>query len=251
MKRYLAVLVLVAVGSGCVALQRTPDATVLQSVWTIAVIPVESAGPATGNPPPRPLLGSGPGAEVLKAGAMTPVGLPVVTGYAIYRLADEASKLAAIPDEPLTVERDLPASRGVLTVDLAKTAVEILQQRETRSVYLADGYLRLPRVDPQYPGEVMDERNTRIKRWYNQDLATIDYSGLKHEGLDASLEIGTLGFWAVMRLVDPTTKQVLGRARNMIPMFAGRRVQPPEQWDEAVRREMLTQCLKDLGLLAE
>ena len=72
----------VAVGSGCVlvALPRTPNATVLQSFRTIAVIPMESAGP--GVPAPRsPLFGSGPGAEVLKAGAMTPLGLPVAIGY--------------------------------------------------------------------------------------------------------------------------------------------------------------------------
>ena len=150
------------------------------------------------------------------------------------------------------VEKDLPSGSGMLTVDLAKAAAEILQQHEARTVYLVDGYLRLPRVDrSQHPGEVVDEGNTRIKRWYNEDVTQIDYSGLRHEGLDASLEIGTLGFWVVMRLVDPTTKQVLGRARSMIPMFSGRQVQPPEQWDEAVRREMLTQCLTDLGLIAE
>lgn len=42
MKRALAVIVLATFRAGCVALQRTPDATVLRPLRTIAVIPLDA-----------------------------------------------------------------------------------------------------------------------------------------------------------------------------------------------------------------
>ena len=51
MKRGLAVLLLVAFCTGCFAMQRTPDATVLQSLQTIAVIPVEPPVPIHSSTP--------------------------------------------------------------------------------------------------------------------------------------------------------------------------------------------------------
>ena len=50
MQRYLAVLGLVVFTSGCLGPQRTPDATVLPSLRTIAVIPVEPPEPPETSP---------------------------------------------------------------------------------------------------------------------------------------------------------------------------------------------------------
>jgi hypothetical protein len=261
MKRGLAVFILVASCAGCVALQRTPDATVLQSLRTIAVIPVE---PPPEPAPYRPLLGRSPGEELLKGVAMTPVGFPVVVVYMIYRIGEAMSKAAPLPGGTLTVEKELPsggemltvererqAASGMLTMDLAMAAAETLQRSAGRTVYLVDCYLRLPRVDrSQYPGEVIEDGNARIKRWYNEDVTQIDYSGLKLEGLDAILEVGILGtpkLQAMVRLVDPTTKQVLGRARD----WTSKVPFPVPHLTKGESTDLITPCLKDLGLLAE
>lgn len=266
MKRYLAVVVFVAVGSRCVALQRTPDATVLQSVGTIAVIPMESAGPGAGFPPPRPPLVSGPGAEVLKTALdpRSPVFLPVATVFAIYLMADEAAKAAARPSSPLTVERELRAGREMLSVDLAKAAAEAIQRDGGRTVYLVDGYVRLPGVaEKASPTEAELEMNRQMVHLWREDVSSVDYSGLGLAGLDAILEVGLylynqdergrLGMFGVqVRLVDPNTRQVLGRAHDWLPMFSqARKLEPSEQRDKAVGRDLLARCLKDLGLLAE
>ena len=154
--------------------------------------------------------------------------------------------MAALPEGTLTVER----GGGVPTAGLAQMAAEILQPSGGRTVYLVDGYLRLPRVDrSQYPIAVASEGQARIQRWYNEDVTAIDYRGLGRDGLDAILEVGILGVLkrthpkghVLVRLGDPTTKQVLGRAEDW----------PFRGSVETKARDLVTECLKDLGLIAE
>lgn len=249
MKHYLAVLVLVAFCAGCTPLKQTPDATVLGSLRTIAVIPVEPPGPYVF----RPLGGSRPPllVRILGAGGLTPGVFPVVVVYAIYLAGEEVSKAAALPDATLTVEKELPAGSGMLTMDLAKAAAETLQRHEGRTVYLVDGYLRLSGIDrSQSPADVEFDVRTRIIRWYKEDATRIDYSGLGLAGLDAILEVGIVAHYplqVMMRLVDPATKQVLGRARD----WTGMSLFPLPHIPKGEPTDLLTQCLKDLGLLAE
>ena len=146
----------------------------------------------------------------------------------------------------LTVER----GGGVPTAGLAQRAAEILQRSGGRTVYLVDGYLRLPRVDrAQYPMAVASEGHARIARWYDEDVTAIDYRRLGRDGLDAILEVAIVGDLksthpkgrVLVRLVDPTTKQVLGRARDW----------PFRGSVETKARDLVTECLKDLGLIPE
>jgi hypothetical protein len=247
MKRGLAVLVLVAFCAGCTPLKQAPGATVLGSLRTIAVIPVEPPAPYVY----RPLFGRSLGDELLKGAAMSPAGFPVVVVYAIYRAGEAMSKAAALPDGTLTVETDLPSGSGMPTMDLAKAAAATLQRHAGRTVYLVDGYLRLSGVErSQSPADVESDVRTRIIRWYKEDATRIDYSGLGLPGLDAILEVGILEYYplqVMVRLVDPTTKQVLGRARDwknpsLFPV--------PYSWTKGEPTDLITQCLKDLGLLA-
>jgi len=139
---------------------------------------------------------------------------------------------------------------GVPTAGLAQMAAEILQPSGGRTVYLVDGYLRLPRVDrSQYPIAVASEGQARIQRWYNEDVTAIDYRSLGRKGLDAILEVAILGDLkstapkghVLVRLGDPTTKQVLGRAEDW----------PFRGSVERKARDLVTECLKDLGLISE
>ena len=237
MQRYLAVLVLVAFTSGCLASQRTPDATVLPSLRTIAVIPVEPP-----EPPERSPWLSG-------NGTATPLDVLVWVSLLIYLTGlavQEGREMAALPEGTLTVER----GGGVPTAGLAQMAAEILQPSGGRTVYLVDGYLRLPRVDrSQYPLAVASEGAARNQRWYDEDVTAIDYRRLGRDGLDAILEVAILGDLksthmqghVLVRLVDPTTQQVLGRATDW----------PFRGSVETKARDLATECLKDLGLIPE
>jgi len=138
----------------------------------------------------------------------------------------------------------------VPTAGLTQRAAEILQRSGGRTVYLVDGYLRLPRVDrSQYPMAVASEGDARIRRWYDEAVTAIDYRRLGRDGLDAILEVAIVGDLkstapkgrVLVRLVDPTTQQVLGRAAD--GPFRGS--------VETKARDLVTECLKDLGLIPE
>lgn len=262
MKRGLVVIVLAAFCTGCFAMKRTPDATVLQSLQTIAVIPVEPPEPTQVSTPPG---GGVPLALPFEAAVflapLAVVGLIVVgTHY--------AQRVAAIPEGALTLERDPEAERGILTVELARAAATILQRfgaRTTASV--VDGYLRLPMTDTATsPAAVQFEMDTRIRRWYNEDVANVDYGGLGTEGIDAILEVGVSEYefrdgmpilQVHVRLVDPATKAVLGRTSHRSPLFRRnywtekrpRTREQPADLAMAMGWELMVECLSDLGLL--
>lgn len=289
MERGLAVIVLAALSGGCFALQRTPDLTVLHSLRTIAIIPLEAPTPQYHFRPRglRVPVAPGPGALVLA---------PIVIPVAIFLAADHIQRTAAIPETPLTavagsptdgVQRTTAMSEtpvgavagrtkdsGALTTELAREAVAILQRfNMTVTAFLADGYLQLPLIDTaRPPDQVQFETDTRIRRWYNEDTANVNYSGLSTEGVDAILEVGISDYWYTdiglvlqvhARLVNPETKAVLGRARNEYPPLSSRLLGPPmrgkppgtpEQRDNpavTIGRQLMLDCLKDLGLIRD
>ena len=167
MKRAFAVIVLTTFRRGYVALQRTPDATVLRSLRTIAVLCIPLEAP----PPPKEWAHKvrGGGATVAGGEILIPVVVSVLIVYGIYRLADTATKSAPIPEGPRH-EEGTAVESWMLTVDLAKTAAETLQRHEARTVYLVDGYVRLPRValSPSQ-ADVDSQVKTRINRWHDED----------------------------------------------------------------------------------
>jgi hypothetical protein len=193
------------------------------------------------------------------------VAVAALVVYGIYRLADLAIKSALpLPDSTLTGGMDRWDASGMLAVDLAKTAAEALRRDAARNAYLVDGYVQLRCTDPsQSPAEARPEVPERLLRWYNEEVASADYSSLGLDGLDALLEVGIdlydydahgrltkLG--VMVRLVDPATKQVLGRAKDSRTTdFRAAKPELPKQRDKAVGRELVTQCLKKLGLFAE
>jgi hypothetical protein len=138
MQPCLAVLLLVAFCTGCFAMQRTPDATVLGSLQTIAVIPVE--------PPVSTHVSTPSGGVGFNPGAYGLVLLPVVGFIVIGTL--EANRVAAIPEGALTLEKEPDVERRMLTVELARAAATILQRFGARTAAsVVDGYLSLPVTD--------------------------------------------------------------------------------------------------------
>jgi tetratricopeptide (TPR) repeat protein len=260
MRRYLSVLVLAALCTGCFAMQRTPDATVLRSLQTIAVIPLE---------PPVPTHVSTPGGGVgFNPGAYGLVLLPVVVVGFIVIGTLEANRVAAIPEGALTLEKEPDVERGMLTGDLARAAATILQRFGARTAAsVVDGYLRLPVTDrAMSPGAVRSEMGTRLRRWYNEDVANVDYGNIGPEGIDAILEVGISEYQfrddapilqVHVRLVNPATKAVLGRATHRstpirrIYWFKKppRTSAPPADLAMAKGWELMVECLRDLGLL--
>jgi hypothetical protein len=276
MKRSLAVLVLVAVCTGCAGPQRTLDATVLQSLQTVPVIPVAgrlmdderrllSKG-AEANDVRTPTSSTSPSFRLGAAGiggAMAGVALLVV--FAPYYLATHyLATHKPIPEGALTREREPQSDRGRLTVALARAAAETLQERGARTAYLVDGYVRLPMADTATsPADVQFEERMQLWRWYGEKVARVDYNAMNTEGIDAILEVGVSEFehrenalilQVQVRLVNPVTKEVLGRASHGAAHAVDPSPKTFRQLDALATdkgRESILKCLKVLGLLVE
>jgi hypothetical protein len=257
MRRYLSVIVLAAFCTGCAGPQRILDATVLQSLQTIAVIPLEAPAPRD------PVRGGGEGCAGGKLGLVL---LPVVIPAAILTSVHEANRAAAIPEGALTLEREPQSDSRRLTVALARVAAETLQERGARTAYLVDSYLRLPMADTATSrADVQFEERTRLQRWYAEKVARVGYSGMSPEGMDAILEVGLSDYGCPndeancavqVRLVNPATNEVLGRATHQTrlrKLFWWWEKRPtPEQLANLAkdkRREAIMECLKALGLI--
>ena len=197
----------------------------------------------------------------------------------IAKQADDQAKEAAIPEAALTIEREPQRDIGSLTGALATAAAEALQQQGGRTVSLVDGYLRVPVAETAKSlADVRFEAQTRLRRWYNEDVARVDYSGMTTEGIDAILEVGVPGYQyhfacvggyaggcalvdpaadvlilqVQVRLVKPATKAVLGRATHQVNHPVTYREVVPRgflggKWLPPVPGQQLDNLVKDTG----
>ena len=105
-----------------------------------------------------------------------------------------------------------------------------------------------------------------IRDWYNEETSKFDYKALKYEQFDAVLEIGVgnyevgtgmIALSVMLKLIDPLTGQVLGRARawewprtgtDGIFENDGQRF---KDMISALGSKLITKCLADVGLTVE
>lgn len=106
-----------------------------------------------------------------------------------------------------------------------------------------------------------------IRAWYNQDISSFDYGSYRERRVDAVLEVGlcnyTLGSTFMMvqvmlKLIDPATGKVLGRARNVELVEIKKRDMlfinnglPFKELFAATGKKPVIENLKYLGLLPE
>ena len=235
--------------SGCVSSQIVPEEGAIRSVRTISVVPVESpplllhpnteeeqaaiaaltrsaASPAAA---PAPDI-SGPGAGLAQSAAPLALAPPVavqrgaatlMTIGGMLLLLDAASSGKETPGGGAVVA-GYPSETWMPSVEFAKTAVSLLQRRETLDVRMIDGYVKLPIADRSITWH-LENWMAPIRHWYGSDVPGVDYASLSSGKADLILEVGVLNYeyafdrlilqvW--VRLIDPNTRQVLGRARN-------------------------------------
>ena len=106
-------------------MRRTPDATALRSLQTIAVIPLE--------PPVSTHVSAPPSGGGFGLGAASLVLLPVVVIGLIVVGTLEANRVAAIPEGAPTLERETDVEHRMLTGELARAGATILQRFGART----------------------------------------------------------------------------------------------------------------------
>lgn len=291
MRNWILLALITVLSSGCLSSQIVPKESLLQSMRTISIVPIESppllltprteedratiiamirsaAAPTTASAP----MGAGPGASLAQLAApftfAPSVGLRsgaavVVVIGGMSMLFEAASSGKEISEEAGEVMIDHPSERWLPSIEYAKTAVLALQQRGYHEVRMIDGYASLPVADRSITWH-MENWLAPIRRWYNSNVSKVDYAPLGSVKADVILEVGVMNYeyaferlflqvW--VKLIDPTTKQVLGRARNFeqstaqpLALLLQNNAEGMKRLALEIGNRSLAKCLADVGL---
>jgi hypothetical protein len=181
-------------------------------------------------------------------------------------LVEAASAGKEVPGETAVIQMDRPSETWMPTVEYAKTAAVALQQAGSRDVRVIDGYVRLPITDRSITWHMQNWLGP-IRRLYSSDMSTVDYAAIRSDHADAILEVGVLNYeyynqrfmlQVFVRLIDPRTKQVLGRARNSFSSKVGPLTPLLQNDAEGMKRliletgnRLLAKCLAEIELTSK
>jgi hypothetical protein len=287
LKRWAPVLLLCIFTSGCVSSPIIPKESVVHSLRAISVMPFEGM-PLIFNPSTpgdveaiKALLQStkrqesarapsvnGSRASLSRSDAPLAAASPARTlgAGAIFEIPVAALAGRKVPGETAVIEMGEPSQTWMPNVEFAQIAMDVLQQGGKREVRMIDGYIKPPIMDREITSH-MENWLGPIRRLYNSDVSTIDYTAIGPDRADAVLEVGTLQYeylagrlllTVFVRLVDPRTKQVLGRARNYSYPKTGPLTPLLQNGGEGMKRlivetgnRLVTKCLAEMGLTSE
>ncbi|NOU22823.1 MAG: hypothetical protein HOO93_13755 [Methyloglobulus sp.] len=199
----ISLIILIITTSGCASLDSSPKKENLAKFSSAFIVPLEYA-PFGIDPTfkyvtpviPVPVL---PATQIAS-------GLSVVS--VLMQLPDALKRSEAIAR---ALEQDMSAkSPWQPTLKLANDAADILKSKG------------MPVIVAAKPLKLSSYSNQAINAWYNNDRATTDFTGLSSAHSPYALEIlqgssvsnGSLMLELRMKLIDPTTGEVIGRRRD-------------------------------------
>lgn len=274
MRRLILAVLLCVFSSGCVSSHIIPKESVLQSKRILSVVPIEGP-PLILHPDTRAdrtaivamrAKGSGdslsqPDAQFLNVPS-TPVGATtLIAGMVLLFKAAFAER--EVSGETPIIEMGQPSEIWMPTVEYSKTAVVELRKAGHREIQMIDGYVKLPISDRSITWN-MENWLVPIRHLYNSDLSTVDYAAIDSKYTDAIIEVGVMNYeysfnrlllQVFVKLVDPRTKQVLGRSRKSSYLKTEPLARLLQNDAEALKRiiletgnRLLAKCLAELGL---
>ncbi len=226
MTRLSSLVMLALVLCGCVASQVKPSPGDLDRVKKLAVVAMEA--PPLGMAPwmvrrlplhpsvipyvlPDPQTGSPQPAGFVAAGIFM---------FGALVIADAELRRISVPLDDALAREDA----WIPTVVLAQEVVDRLASQGGFEVMTMPGFRKIPGVTFHGRTVFMENWLAPIRAWYNNDTSPLDYSDLGKEQVDAVLEVGILNYeiasgdlfvvQVVLKLVDPRSGKVLGRARE-------------------------------------
>jgi hypothetical protein len=225
MKRILVAYLTLALSSGCMSAAIKTPAEGVRGIRKIAVVPMEA-------PPlevaPFALSGTFDNASsylvlapdrVMLAGGK--VGVMVFGIFMLMELPTairEAAKVAESLDSMLGSE-----DAWIPTTVLAQEATRRIASEGSHDAILERAFLKYPGITNRERTVFLENWMAPIRDWYGQDVSPFDYRAYKDRGVDAVLEVGLSNYslyqdhmilQVLLKLVDPGTGRVLGRARQ-------------------------------------
>ena len=274
-KFYLSLPLTLLLLSGCAVTHGkiTPPEAKLAKIQTIEIIPIE---PLPLELPPgishqlssdTVMLNTAVNLSMIPDSNIQPGARSFVLLSAFLMLIEAgAAGRESLPAEPSHLE-ETPAqtSRWIPTIVLAEKASAQISAGSSLTVTPIERYHILP-VNDRSPTWHMNNWYKPIARWYNEETSTLDYSEHALEHVDNVLEVGLINYSltgggdliisVLVRLIDPATREVLGRSRAIKYRGFG---DPQDllandgaKFKQAFRElggELVNECLKDIGLL--
>ncbi len=290
MKRLFFALLILSLSCGCVRMQMKPSAETSGKLQTIAVVPMEAppldfypegtsdvsliqrlmldfypkgasnASPLQSLAPERKIrIGGGRGAVMISG---------IFMMMDLMELKDAFVALQEAPAIAEALEIKLGEEEAWLpTIVLSQEAVGQITLEGKSAVILERKIHDIPGITNRERTIFMENWMAPIRAWYNQDISSFDYKSYRERNVDAVLEVGlsnhmlsrTLLLVSVMlKLIDPATGKVLGRARNaeivkikkMDKLFIDNGL-PFKELFAATGKKPVIENLKYLGLLPE
>jgi len=214
MKPYTRLLLILVGLSGCLGPQIQPSTPSVSQIKTVLVLPIEA-------PPlevtPDLLLTQQPSLAMLSE----TIPLDSVLDRKVYR-GPGGVLIAGWVDGTPAGSFYNGKTPWMPTMVLAQRIASQLSSDGGIKAVASERYYKLPLANEARTTHLENWRYP-IRQWYNQATASIDYSQFGADPVDAVLELGLGGYslWeeqvglqVLMKLVDPYTKQVMGKTRS-------------------------------------
>lgn len=268
MRKLPELAVLAFVLGGCVAPQVGAPPSDIARMRNLAVVAVEA--PPLGMPPwmvHRLPLHPAAIPYVIpdpQTGSPQPLGFVAAGIFMLGTLAiaDAEMRKMSVPLDDVLARDDA----WIPTVVLAREAAGQLASGGGLQVTRVPGFRKIPGVT--FPGRTVFMENwmAPIRAWYNGDTSPFDYGDLGKERVDGVLEVGISNYeiatgdlfvvQVMLKLVDPRTGRVLGRAREAAyptvdspeKIFAGDAQRFKELFAQTTA-PLVASSLKDIGLV--
>jgi hypothetical protein len=258
---------IVCVLSGCVSPQSIPNQSILSSVETIEIIPIE----------PPPLAGVHSNYDVSSLATMSSLSMIPDTGFqngarvatvlfAGWMLMQAATAGLESDENARLMDTLSFAGKWSPTIVLAEEARTKITSKSSRKINPIKFYYGLP-VDDRGTTWHMENWYGPIRRWYAEDQSSLDYSQIVSGDVDVVLELGLLNYelsggillmQVMLKMIDPTTGNTLGRIRNgaypQVASFNELMANDGKEFKETFSRigqGLIDESLKEIGLLPE
>jgi hypothetical protein len=268
MTKYLSLFLILVFMSGCVGAQIKAPQDNINKIQRIAVVPLE--------PPPieiPPFVSSAPWFRTSAFMATIPresiqgagrVGVMVFGIFMLMELPEAVKRSAKIAD---SLETMLDSGEAwIPTIVFAQEAAKQITAQGKHDVAVIQNVQKFRELVNRERTWHLENWYAPIRSWFNEEVSQFDYKSLHNQRIDAVLEIGMLhyvliqdhiGLQVMLKLIDPLTGQVLGRARAYdVPAARTEGIlenngQKFKDMFGALGAKLITQDLKSIGLLPE
>lgn len=268
MRKYLLLFLILGVMSGCVGGQIKAPPDNINKIQRIAVVPLE--------PPPLEIPPFVSSASLFRTSAVMAtvpqesiqatgrVGAMVFGIFILMKLPSEIKSSAKVAD---SLETMLDSEEAwIPTIVFAQETAKQITAQGKHDVAVIQNVQKFPGLVNRERTWHLENWYAPIRSWYNQEISQFDYRSLKNQRIDAVLEIGMInyilfqdhiGLQVMLKLIDPLTGQVLGRARaHDIPVVGTEGIlenngEKFKNMFGALGAKLITEDLRSIGLLPE